>query len=194
MRTAAVAALVVVVVAGSAFSLQAAGLRSTPPASTIAARAARWLLGYRYVTSAIEVRGRTLDGRCYHGWFVGRRGRVQRGTLLLLSNGGFVRAAGSKRLLAVRSFTTAPMNALEVAGCTHVLGPRIASLAQFDPSIRLARAWLGGRRVNALHFYHLILLVAPKTSRPVGVLLHGIKSRIQLERVSPALAARLEAT
>jgi hypothetical protein len=194
VRTAAVAALVVVVVAGSAFSLQAAGLRSAPPASMIAARASRWLLGYRYVTSSIEVHGRTLDGRCYHGWFAGGRGRERRGTVLLLSNGGFVRATGSKHLVALRSFTAAPMNALEVAGCTHVLGPRLASLAQFDPHIRLAHAWLGGRRVDALHFYHLILLVAPKSSRPVGVLLHGIKSRIQLERMSPSLAARLEAT
>jgi hypothetical protein len=185
--------LVVVIVAGSAFSLQAAGLRAAPPATTIAAHAARWLLGYRYATSSIEVRGRMLTGRCYHGWFLGSHGRADRGTLLLLSNGGVVRAAGSKHLLAEGSFTAAPMNALELAGCTHVLGSRVASLAQFDPSIRLAHAWLGGRRVDALHFYRLILLVAPKTSRPVGVILHGIKSRIQLERVSPALAARLEA-
>jgi hypothetical protein len=193
VRTAIVAVLVVLGVAASAFSLEAAGLRPAPPANSIAADAGRWLLRYRYVASSIDVHGRVLHGRCYHGWFAGRTGRSQRGTLLLLSNGGFVRAGMSKQIVAHRSFTDAPMNALEVAGCTHILGPRVATLAQFDPNVRIAPAWLDGHRVNAIRFYHLILLVAPKTNRPVGVLLHGVKSRIELERISRRLAARLGA-
>jgi hypothetical protein len=176
-----------------AFSLEAAGLRAATPANSAAARAATWLLRYRYATSSIDVRGRTIGGRCFHGWFAGSRGRAERGTLLLLSDGGSVRAAEPARPVAARSFTLAPVNALELAGCTKILGARVAGLAQFDARVRLTRAWLAGRRVAAIRFDHLILLVTPKTDRPVGVLLHGMKSRIRLERVTPAIAARLEA-
>ena len=189
MRTGLVALLVVAVVGGSAFSLQAVGLGSVTSANAIAARAAGWFLRYRYAVSTIDARGRTIGGQCYHGWF---DGGSRRGTLLLLSNGGSVRAT-AKRIVATRSFTVAPVNALELAGCTHVLGPRIASLAQFDSSVGLTHAWLGGRRVLALHFQHLVLFVAPTTHRPLGALLHGVKSRISLERLTPSTAARLQA-
>jgi hypothetical protein len=194
VRTVLVTVLVVVTVATGAFGLQAAGLRPPAPANRVAARAARWLLGYRYATSTIDVRGTTITGRCFHGWFAGRPGStLERGTLLTLSNGGSIRTLRTNRIVARRSFMPAAIGALEVAGCTDVLGPRLSTLAEFDAAMRVKRAWLDGRRVLALHAHKLIILVAPQSDRPVGVLLHGVKSRLQLRRLTPELVRRLEA-
>lgn len=193
MRAALVAAAVVVTLGAATFSLQAAGLQRTPPANRMAARAADWLLGYRLTISSLRVGGRTIDGRCYHGWYDGVHERLDRGSVLLLSDGGSVSYIQPNRFQMQRSFTKTPLNALELAGCTDVLGPRIASLAQFDPSVRLRHEWLDGRRVNALHFHRLTLLVARKTDRPVGVILHGVKSSIELVPVTPRLARTVEA-
>jgi hypothetical protein len=192
VRAALVAATVVAVLGAATFSLQAAGLRHAPQANEMAARAARWMLGYRLAVSSIRVDGRMLAGRCYHGWYEGRHERLERGSVLLLSDGGLVSYIEPNRFQMDRSFTRTPLNALELAGCTHVLGPRIASLAQFDPNVRLRHEWLDGRRVNALHFHHLTLLVARKTDRPVGVIMHGVKSSIRLVRLTPGLARTVE--
>jgi hypothetical protein len=189
VRTASVAVLVVVAVAASAFSLEAAGLRPPPHANRVAARAAEWLLGYRYVTSRVDVGGRTIEGRCFHGWFDGRR---RRGTLLALSNGGSVRTVGSRRIVATHAYARSALGALELAGCTYVLGPRLAALAEFDGGVRLKPAWLGGRHVLAVHLHRLIVLVAPRSDRPVGVLLHGLKSRLRLRALTPSLSRRLQ--
>jgi len=188
-----VSLLVVGAVGASAFGLQAAGLHAPSPANRAAARAASWLSGYRYVTSEVEAHGRTLRGRCFHGWFDGDRGRrEERGTLLLLSNGGSIRVLRSGRILSAGSFMPSAIGALEVAGCTDVLGPRLATLAEFDAGIRARPAWLAGRRVVGLHARHLLVLVTPRTDRPLGVLLHGVKSRLQLRRLTPSLSRRLQ--
>jgi hypothetical protein len=193
VRAALVAAAVVVTLGAATLSLQAAGLRRTPPANEMAARAASWMLGYRYVVSSVRVHGKTIDGGCYHGWYEGLHKRLDRGSILVLSDGGLVRYVEPDRFQMERSFTRTPLNALELAGCTDVLGPRIAALAQFDANVRLRRAWLDGRRVNALHFRRLTLLVARKTDRPVGVILRGVKSSIQLVRLTPRVARAVEA-
>jgi hypothetical protein len=192
VRAALVAAAVVVTLGAATLSLQAAGLPRTPSANEMAARAANWMLGFRLVVSSLRVNGKTIGGRCYHGWYEGLHEHLDRGSILLLSDGGLVRYIEPDRFQMQRSFTRTPLNALEVAGCTDVLGPRIASLAQFDANVRLRRAWLDGRRVNALHFHSLTLLVAPKTDRPVGVILRGVKSSIQLIRLTPGLARTVE--
>lgn len=192
MRAALVAAAVVVSLGAATFSLEAAGLQRTPRANEMAARAAGWMLGYRLAVSSFRVDGKTVEGRCYHGWYDGLHDRDDRGSILLLSDGGLISYIQPNRFQMQRSFTKAPLNALELAGCTDVLGPRIASLAQFDPTVRLRRAWLDGRRVNALHFHRLTLLVARTTDRPVGVILHGVKSTIRLVRLTPSLARTVE--
>ena len=193
MRAALVAAAVVVTLGAATLSLQAAGLQRTPAANQMAARAANWLLGYRLVVSVLRVDSKTIDGRCYHGWYEGLHGRLDRGSVLLLSDGGLVRYIAPDRFQMEHSFTRTPLNALELAGCTDVLGRRLASLAQFDANVRLRRAWLDGRRVNALHFHRLTLLVARKTDRPVGVIMHGVKSSIQLVRLTAGRARAVEA-
>ncbi|HEX6789453.1 MAG TPA: hypothetical protein VF091_09450 [Gaiellaceae bacterium] len=192
MRAALVAAAVVVTLGAATLSLQAAALQRTPPANQMAARAARWLLGYRLTLSSLRIGGRTIDGRCYHGWYEGLHERLDRGSVLELSDGGLVSYIEPNQFQMLRSFTKTPLNALELAGCTNVLGPRVASLAQFDASVRLRHEWLDGRRVNALHFHHLTLLVARRTDRPVGVIMRGVKSRIRLVPLTPALAHAVE--
>jgi hypothetical protein len=192
VRAALVAAVVVVTLGAATLSLQAAGLRRTPPANEMAARAATWMLGYRFVVSSLHVGGKTIGGRCYHGWYDGLHERLDRGSLLLLSDGGLVRYIEPDRFQMQGSFTRTPLNALELAGCTDVLGPRIASLAQFDNQVHLRAAWLDGRRVNALHFHHLTLLVVRKTDRPVGLIMRGVKSSIRLVRLTPRLAHTVE--
>jgi len=193
VRAALVAAAVVVALGAATLSLQAAGLQRTPPANEMAARAASWMLGYRFTVSSLRIDGKTVGGRCYHGWYEGLHERLDRGSLLLLSDGGLVRYIEPDRFQMQRSFTRAPLNALELAGCTDVLGPRIASLAQFDDHVRLSHEWLDGRRVDALHFHRLTLLVARKTDRPVGVIMRGVKSSFQLVRLTPGLAHTVEA-
>jgi hypothetical protein len=194
MRTAAVAALITVAVAATGFSLQAAGLRRTPEANLVAARAATLMLGYRFATSTLRVGTRTVHGRCFHGWFEGRHEQPARGTILVLDNGGAVRAIDPRLLLWHGLGRLLPLPTLELAGCTKILGTRIAALAQFAPHVRLARTSLLGRPILALRFRRLTLLVSPKTDRPVGVTLDGATSSIRLAPVTPHVARALEST
>ena len=192
MRTATVAALIAVAVGATGFTLQAAGLRRTPPANVAASHAATWLLRRRFTTRTLHLDGRTIHGRCFHGWFEGRRDRPARGTILVLDNGASVRAIDPNAVLSEGPRTLPPMSALELAGCTQVLGPRVAALAQFDDHVRLRRTSLFGRRVFALGFDRLTLLVSPKTDRPLGVTLGDATSRIRLPEVTMHVARALE--
>ena len=191
MRTAGVAALTALVVAGTGFSLQAAGLRRTPQANVVAARAATLLLRYRFVTSTLSVGARTLHGRCFHGWFESRNERFERGTILVLGNGASVQSIDSQpRSEGLTSLLALP--ALELAGCTRILGDRIARLAQFDDHVRLASTEVFGKPALAIRFRTLTLLVSPKTDRPLGVSVAGALSSIRLSPLTPRLTHAFE--
>ena len=175
-------------VAAAGFSLQAAGLRATPKANAVAARAATLLLRYRFATSTLSVGARTVHGRCFHGWFESRNEHSARGTILVLDNGASVRSIDSQPLPDARGLTRLqPISALELAGCTRVLGNRIAGLAQFDDHVRLAPTEVFGRSALALRFRRLTLLVSPKTDRPLGVSIAGALSSIRLSPVTARL-------
>jgi hypothetical protein len=192
VRTTAVAALIAVAVGATGFTLQAAGLRRTPQVNLAAAHAATWLLRHRFATSTLHLNGRTIHGRCFHGWFEGRRDHPARGTILVFDNGASVRAIDPSALLSEGPRLLPPSAALELAGCTQVLGPRVAALAQFDDHVRLRRMSRFGRRVFALGFDRLTLLVSPKTDRPLGVTLGDATSRIRLVQVTTHVARALE--
>ncbi len=194
MRTAAVAALIAVAVAATGFGLQAAGLRRTPQANVVAARAATWMLRYRFATSTLHLGARVVHGRCFYGWFEGRYERPALGTILVLDNGASVRVIESSTLLSQGPRMLLPFSALELAGCTQVLGPRIAALAQFDSHVRLDRTSILGRPAFALRFRQLTLLVSAETDRPLGVTLGGAVSSIRLSPVTPHVARALENT
>lgn len=190
MRTAAIAALLAVAVGATGYGLQAAGLRRAPQANVDAAHAASWLLRYRFATSTLRFDGRTMHGRCFHGWIEGRREHPARGTVLILDNGTSVRAINPSTLLSQGPHNLPAVAALELAGCTQVLGARIATLAQFDNRVRLRR--LPGRQVFALDFQRLTLIVSAKADRPLGVTLGGAASRIRLSEITPRMARALE--
>lgn len=173
------------------FGLQAAGLRRTPQANVLAARAATVLLRYRFATSTLRLGHRLVHGRCLHGWIEGRHEHRARGTILVLDDGASVRALDPSTLLSRGPRRLVPDSALVLAGCTQILGDRIASLAQFDGHIRLGRTTLLGQPALALHFQRLTLLVSAKTDRPLGVTLGGVASTIRLAPVTPLAAQAL---
>lgn len=193
MRTAGVALLLSVAVGTTAFSLQAAALQPTPPPNATAARAANWLLQSSFAASTIDAHGKAIEGRCVDGRAVGARSGLPARDVLLLSNRGAVRLAVPHQFVAPMLFGESAENALLVAGCPQTLGARVAGLAQFDDDVHVRRAWLNGRRVTAIHLGRLILLVAPRTARPLGVVLHGIKSSITIGRMTVPRAASLRA-
>jgi hypothetical protein len=176
------------------FSLQAVGLRRTPQANVIAERAATWMLRYRFATSTLHLGDRMVHGRCFHGWFEGRHDRPARGTILILDNGTSVRAIDPSTLLSQGPRMLLPSSALELAGCTHVLGSRIAELAQFDDHVRLTRTSFLGQPAFALRFRRLTLLVSSKTDRPLGVTLGGVASSIRFSTITPVAARALGTT
>ena len=171
--------------------LQAAGLRRTPQANVVAARAATWMLRYRFATSTLRLGGRVVHGRCFHGWIEGRDEHPARGTILVLDDGASVRAIDPGTLLARGPRRLLPVSALELAGCTQVLGSRIAALAQFDSRVHLHRTSILGQPVFALHFQRLTLLVSAKTDRPLGVTLGDMASTIRLSAITPVAAHAL---
>jgi hypothetical protein len=173
------------------FGLQAAGLRRAPQANAVAARAATWMLRYRFATSTLHVGDRMLHGRCFNGWFEGRHDRPARGTILVLDNGATVRAIDPNTLLSQGPRTLLPYSALELAGCTQVLGTRIAELAQFDNHVHLTRTSIFGQPAFALRFQELTLLVSAKTDRPLGVTLGGVASTIRFAAITPVAARAL---
>ena len=173
------------------FGLQAAGLRRTPQANVVAARPAAWMLRYRFATSTLHIGDRLVRGWCFHGWIEGRHERPARGTILVLDNGASVRAIDPSTLLAQGPRRLLPISALELAGCTQVLGNRIAALAQFDNHVHLHRTSILGQPVFALRFQRLTLLVSAKTDRPLGVTLGGVASTIRLSAITPFAAHAL---
>jgi len=191
MRIAPVAVLVVAIVLAASFALEAAGLPPVAPGNLAAAKAAAWLREYRYATSELELAGRTARGSCFHGWFGGKL-HDDRGTILELGTGTVAVTARHRVIASVLPASLRPLDALLLAGCTKVLGSRLDTLA-IDTTVRVHRMELWRRRVAALAFPGLTLIVAPTTDEPVGVELAGLRSRIRLVRLTPALERRLEA-
>lgn len=186
------AAIVAVVVAGAVFAatsgVLAVGLAPPTRGSLAVARAAQTLGRYRYVSSVIYVGGRRVPAECYHGWFEDHRGSYVRGTLLRLGRRDWVRVLRSQRVRADGRFAMSPFDALELAGCSRVLAPRLAAYAE-SHAIRI-RALRGTGDV-ALRLHELTLLVSRRADVPVGIELDGNRSIIRLTPFTPQLARRL---
>jgi hypothetical protein len=191
MRVARIAVLVVAVVLAAGLALQAAGLPAPARGDLAAAKAAEWLRGYRYATSSVELAGRTLHGRCFHGWFGGRL-RRDRGTILELGAGTVTLRARHRLVATGLPAPLPPIDALLLAGCTRVLSSRLDVLA-IARTATVRREQRSDRQVLALIFPRLTLLVEPTTDEPVGVELDGLRSRVHLTRLTPSIKRRLEA-
>ena len=184
MRTVAIAGLVAAATVAAGWGLQSVGLPQAARGNEAAVRAAEWLMRFRLTSSSIQIGGRVLRGRCYYGWFDARSGRDQRGTVLELGNGLTVRDVRPR-------LTAAALTALELAGCTDVLGPRVASYAVGN-TVLLRRTRVSDRPALAIRLHRLTLFVSPRTDRPLGVQLDGMRSTIELTHMTPSLARRLE--
>jgi hypothetical protein len=192
VRTVAITGLVAAAILAGGWSLEAAGLPAAARGNVDAVKAAEWLTRFRLTSSSLNVHGRPIRGRCYHGWFHAPGGRREHGSLLSLSDGASVRDLVQHALVTTGSLTLRPLAALELAGCTEVLGPRVASFAVAN-TVRMGHAFLGGHSVLTLRLRRLTLLVASGSDRPLGVVLAGIRSTIHLTRMSPRLARWIEA-
>lgn len=192
MRVAWLAGLLAAAVFTAGFVLLATGLRPVGHGDVVAARAATWLRGYRYVTSTLRIGRRVLHGRCFHGWFGGPTVRDEHGTILALENGASVRVLAHRLAASRLPAALRPLDALELAGCTAVLGERLDSLAA-TAAVHVQREVAAGTTVLALRFRHLTVTVAPVSDRPLGVELDGARSSIRMVRLTPALERALEA-
>jgi len=192
VRAAAIAALVVAVVLAAGFAVQATGLPPTATGNVLAARAGGLLTGSRYVESTLQLDGRTVHGRCFHGWFGGRALRKRHGTVLVLDDGASVHEFPHRRVARGLPPGVEPFDLLAVAGCTHVLGERLAALALFDTS-HVRHETFDGRAATAVRFARLTVLVDPETAQPRGVRLGSLRSRIRIVYVTPAVLHELEA-
>jgi hypothetical protein len=191
VRTVAVAALVAAAVVAGGWTLQALGLPPAARGDVAASSAARWLSRYRLASSSLRLDGRTVRGQCFHGWFDGRGGHDERGTLLVLGDGAAVRDVPRRPLDSIRLGELSALNALELAGCTDVLGPRLASYAVAN-TIRLRSVHFDGRPALALRLRRLTLFISPRTDKPLGAELAGVRSSIRLTQVTRADARTLE--
>lgn len=180
MRVAGVAATIATVVVVSGFAIQWAALPDAGRGNAISARAALWLTRYRYVDGTLRLGGRTLHTTCFHGWIEGRHGRPTRGTLLRLGTGEVVRDLPPHTILFSGPRLRRPVAALESAGCTKVLGDRLAGLAEFGRHVRARRATLGDGPALAIDWPRVTLYVEPGTDVPIGVNAFGIHGRFRL--------------
>lgn len=185
VRTVAIAGLVAAAIVGAGWGLQSVGLPQAARGNEAAVRAAVWFMRFRLTSSSVRIDGHVLHARCYHGWFDGGHGRDQQGTLLEFRN-----------QLAVRDPRRHPsavsLSALELAGCTDVLGPRVASYAIAN-TVPLLHTEVSDRPALAIRLHRLTVFVAPGTDRPLGIQLGRVRSTIRLTRMTASLARQLEA-
>jgi hypothetical protein len=185
VRTVAIAGLVAAAIVGGGWGLQSVGLPQAARGNEAAVRAAEWFMRFRLTSSSVRIEGHVLQARCYHGWFDGGHGHDQQGTLLEFRN-----------QLAVRDLRRHPiavsLSALELAGCTDVLGPRVASYAIAN-TVPLLHTHLSDRPALAIRMHRLTVFVAPGTDRPLGIQLGRVRSTIRLTRMTASLARQLEA-
>ena len=186
VRASGVAALVAAILVGAGFTVQAVGLPAPPRRDVLAARAAEWILRYRYITSRLSIDGRIVQGRCFHGWFGEPR---RRGTLLLLGRRAAVAAIPHRPYVVYGPVGAQPADLLTAAGCTRVLGPHLANAAVAG-DIHARHVEFHERLVLALSFGKTSVLVAPRQAYPVGVEVADISSEIHL---APLRASQLRA-
>jgi|SRR5689334_6396907 hypothetical protein len=169
LRAVALAALVAAGVGAGGFGIQWLALPRAATGDVVAARASKWLGRYREVSSVMVVGRQRVDATCFHGWIDGPRGRDRRGTLLLFTDGASIRDIPPHTLIVRGRLPRRPVALLQAAGCTVVLGNRLAELAQFDGGVRADPVHVAGDAALAVHFPRLTLYVDRHSDLPIGV-------------------------
>lgn len=169
VRVVGVAVVIAVGVAAVGFAVQWLGLPRAGRGDVVAAHATVWLGRYREASSNLLIGGRRVHATCVHGWIDTLRGLDRRGTLLRLATGGTIRDFPPHTLIIRGMSIRRPVALLQAAGCTRVLGDRLATLAQFDGGVKAIRVHLDGVRAYAVRFPRLTLYVDRSTGRPIGV-------------------------
>jgi hypothetical protein len=180
MRTLGIAAAIIASVVAGGFGLQWFGLPRAGRGNVIAARASVWLRRYREASGELEIGGRHIHATCVRRWVETPSGRLRRGTLLRLATGGTMRDLPPRTLVTDGLTTSRPVAMLLAAGCTKVLGDRLASLAQFDGGVRARRVVLGDVSALAVRFPYLTLYVDRTDGRPIGVTTPWAQGRFRL--------------
>ena len=184
MRAVGLAAIVAAGVAAGGFGLLQVALPRAGSGDVAAAKAARGLSHYHEAVGEISVGRRNVRATCYHGWIDGLGGRDRRGTLLQLSNGATIRDIPPHTLVSQGPVVTHRLVALlQAAGCTKVLGDRLAELAQFDGGVGARHVHVNGDGALAIRFPRLTVLVDARTGRPLGVDEPTARGIIRLVRV-----------
>jgi hypothetical protein len=182
-----------------AWGVQAAVLPAPAHAELVASRAAAWFFRYRLVESMFQVgRGRPVRATCTQTWFRHPGGLADRGAVLRTTGSGTVILLPHDLdvMSAARSEPRwLPRAQLELGGCPRLLGDQIARADESTTTPRLTAVDVLGRRLLALGVratpLRLVVLLAPRSDRPVGLMVNGDgfrgTSTLRLTRVTPRL-------
>jgi hypothetical protein len=198
--TVLVAAAVGAAVLGAGWTVQAAALPAPDRADLIAARAAAWLSGYRFVESVFAVGGRrAVRARCLESWVPATGGGLQRGTVLHFGRTGTIvlPEQGVLQVLGIahREPSALTVAQLELAGCPRRLSHMLEVYTQSIPDLHIKRVTVADRPAIGfalpLGSGRMEIYVTPRTYRPIALALtagpYTGHSLIRLTQLTPAL-------
>lgn len=188
----------------SGWGLQAAALPPPKPAARVAADASVWFEEHRLAVDVFHFDHRRIEGACVRGWFASHKGSKARGTLISFRAGPILRISQHRRVAIVqarrrRRFPPALLAA--DAGCTRMLGRRLAAAAQGSAHLSTERAYAANRPAIALEVRRgreerMTLYVSPRTGRPLVAFINRdhrqITARIYLPPIRRRVLRRFE--
>jgi hypothetical protein len=194
------AALIVVVVIGAGYGLQAATLRAPTHGELVAADIEQALLWYRYVRSEIHVTGQPVrQAECLEGWLPRRPGRPRgRGAWVAFSDGERL-LLGDRRVERVapgrHPSPLPPVAEVQLAGCGRALTGYIYAHLVDGRRAAAQPASFAGRPADLLSVTtrrtRFKLYSDPETHAPLGLRVYAdgmtAWSRVRQVRLTPSL-------
>jgi hypothetical protein len=200
--TLAVACTVAAAIGGAAWGVQAAALPSPAWSEQVAARAVSWLMRYRLVESRFRIGdGNPIRSSCLGGLLPRYGDTNERGSVLELGTGRTIVESRSALIVhgaRPRGPAALAVAQLELAGCSYVVGPQLASVLQRGGHIHIVRAFADGYPALALRAStqktKLTVYVTPRTFKPFALDVRSPRysgsARIRLTRLTSAAKRR----